>query len=231
MILPKRTSRFTLIELLVVIAIIAILLALLLPGLRAARDRAYVVVCMSNLRQIAQASFAYAADHDGYVPTYCPENERSRYVQYQDEWRNLGVVWNEDYLPGDGEVLYCPAQSFTPFRHETYEPWPSTADYSGNQSSGGNQAIRGAYNYNPRRTDGQIPDMASDEILAVDVIEVPESIAHDRQPGWNVLSVDGSVRFAVSAEVAAMHPVNWQSMTWPLWNDVDWNLALDILQE
>jgi prepilin-type N-terminal cleavage/methylation domain-containing protein/prepilin-type processing-associated H-X9-DG protein len=59
---------FTLIELLVVIAIIAILAALLLPALAAARRKAQTIQCISNLRQIAQATHLYSDDNDDFLP-------------------------------------------------------------------------------------------------------------------------------------------------------------------
>src|SRR6266516_831332 len=57
-----KTSAFTLIELLVVISIIAILSALLLPSLAAAKLKAYQVTCMSNLRQLDQSALIYWQD-------------------------------------------------------------------------------------------------------------------------------------------------------------------------
>jgi prepilin-type N-terminal cleavage/methylation domain-containing protein/prepilin-type processing-associated H-X9-DG protein len=62
-----NSSAFTLIELLVVIAVIAVLLALLVPALRAAREQARRAVCLSNLRQLTMAWFAYANQHDGMM--------------------------------------------------------------------------------------------------------------------------------------------------------------------
>ena len=56
-------KQFTLIELLVVIAIIAILAAILLPALNAARERGRTASCINNEKQLATANRMYGDDH------------------------------------------------------------------------------------------------------------------------------------------------------------------------
>ena len=63
-----KRRGFTLIELLVVVAVIALLVAILLPSLALARERAKATVCLSNLRQLTTAAFNYTGAYEGLFP-------------------------------------------------------------------------------------------------------------------------------------------------------------------
>jgi len=63
-----RRLAFTLIELLVVIAIFAALVALLLPALAKAKDKALTIACLSNLKQLTLAAHLYATDYQETIP-------------------------------------------------------------------------------------------------------------------------------------------------------------------
>lgn len=63
-----RTAGFTLIELLVVISVIVLLMALLLPALRRARNQSRAVVCQANLKQWGTVLGLYAEENEGHLP-------------------------------------------------------------------------------------------------------------------------------------------------------------------
>ena len=103
-----RRRGFTLIELLVVIAIIAILAAMLLPALAAAKQKGWKTTCVSNLHQIGIAMRIYSDEHgDRY-----PRSGTTIYWNTQDTSPNgSGMVsWMQQLLPYaiSTNVYNCP---------------------------------------------------------------------------------------------------------------------------
>ena len=94
---PKiRGNAFTLIELLVVIAIIAVLAAILLPALAAAKERARAVQCMANMKQLTLGWIVYAGDNDNKL---APNGQQST---------QAALPTDSSYLPGGANSQWCP---------------------------------------------------------------------------------------------------------------------------
>lgn len=65
---------FTLIELLVVIAIIALLLAIIVPALRLAKQKAKLMICANNQRQVVYGLSTYGVDNRKLPPSVSHQN-------------------------------------------------------------------------------------------------------------------------------------------------------------
>ena len=115
---PNRcagTPAFTLVELLVCLGILAVLLTLLLPTLRGARERALAVQCQANLRELYAAQLGYASDHRGRFTPISQSSER---------WEQMlaPYVSRAGMLPS--QVMHCPSSG------KATDGGPSTARYS-----------------------------------------------------------------------------------------------------
>lgn len=103
---------FTLVELLVVIAIVAILAALLLPGINAPKMKAQQTLCMSNLRQINLGIRMYLEDQSNGSPgntnsTHTPFVSWTAYRQLINNYVGIkGASSSQD------KVFACPADTF-----------------------------------------------------------------------------------------------------------------------
>src|SRR5438105_7370942 len=110
---PAPERAFTLVELLVVIGIIAILIALLMPTVRRARDAAWQAECAGQLRQITQAYTAYAAANNGSMPTSIGSGVDYRNWVFWQPGRDINKSALAPYLAARNDRLRdmfrCPA--------------------------------------------------------------------------------------------------------------------------
>jgi prepilin-type N-terminal cleavage/methylation domain-containing protein len=73
-------KKFTLLELLIVIAIIGILVSLLMPSLKSAREKAKIGVCLSNLSQMNRGCLLYLNSNNLTFPIINGQTSNTGYI-------------------------------------------------------------------------------------------------------------------------------------------------------
>jgi prepilin-type N-terminal cleavage/methylation domain-containing protein/prepilin-type processing-associated H-X9-DG protein len=120
----KHPLKFTLIELLVVIAIIAILMTMLLPALKSAREMAKGVKCAGQLRQTGAAGLSYACDYNNQIPMK---------IANSSGWVPWSVAFR-DYKYLNQKVLLCPSvqssEDITWYFYKTYGVYFNANSYA-----------------------------------------------------------------------------------------------------
>ena len=133
-----KRRAFTLIELLVVIAVIAILMGILMPGLRRARESAKEVSCQSNLRQWGLSWSMYLSDNNSrFTPGYV--SGKSWYL-----WLDLMTPYFKN------EELYnCPStKSQWDTQNSATEIWGNTREGWRLKTPSTQREFYGSYGYN-----------------------------------------------------------------------------------
>lgn len=117
--MKKRRNAFTLIELLVVIAIIAILMAILAPGLKKASEQARKIICRSNMRQFGTMMSTYESE-TGYnfrnTRTWNGLSNKDRSWFYRantadlahEEWPRAIAFLMKTNILENNEIMFCP---------------------------------------------------------------------------------------------------------------------------
>jgi prepilin-type N-terminal cleavage/methylation domain-containing protein len=134
-----KTRAFTLIELLVVIAIIAILMAILMPSLRLAREQARSLHCRSNVRTLLLGWLMYKDEYDaklvsGWTPAaplsatnpaawvVMPPSPATSSVEDKKKYLKQGLLW--PYI-NEVEVYRCPSdrRDKSPYHQYAYRTY------------------------------------------------------------------------------------------------------------
>ena len=188
------------IELLVVIAIIAILAAMLLPALSAARESARANNCRGNLKNLGNATVLYTDSWDGWLPQAAAKISGSSKYRYWPTClaEGLNVEGSWDHIWGND----------TPQSTKTYFQCPTSIS-SGNAKSdrtGGVVYKELTYQYNTYIGNGAASTPSAPRMLhrlasPAEVLLITES---DRYPDWK-FSLSGSTPFNGNTYFGAPH--------------------------
>ncbi|HEY4330535.1 MAG TPA: prepilin-type N-terminal cleavage/methylation domain-containing protein [Phycisphaerae bacterium] len=129
-----RGRAFTLIELLVVVAIIALLIAILLPSLGKAREKAKQAKCLANVKNMGMCVQLYVADWKHFI-TFTGTT--------QDSWTQLLQSAASGY-GGIAKLRICPDAENPTTTNQATQPWYGRAKNAwGNSQETGPDPITG----------------------------------------------------------------------------------------
>lgn len=210
---PPATRGFTLVELLVVIGIIGVLISVLMPALRKARDKAERVACLSNLRTIAQGVHIYTAESKGVLP---PSQYKNGAWCYAFDMKNsmdpaagamgLGLLLETNVFTAGvaPRIFHCSNMdtSGTPYPSHSMDVGPGTnmwgAGASWFRTTSTSRIING-YNYRAPsyyNANGlevmKLGRVRPDMLLVVDLPDPRFGRRHTHRDGYNFVRVDGS---------------------------------------
>ena len=173
-----RRKAFTLVELLVVIAIIALLISILAPSLKVAKDLVKQTICATNLRGIGTPTIMYCEVNRGQMPPWTEASDDKFTMQYQVTvprrlhytYKLEGQCGPADIEPDTGKVrprgtvsvlvyygqiehtdmLFCPAITDNQLSKAAYPDPYGTRQDTGHYGGAGN--LKCSYGYNPNCT-------------------------------------------------------------------------------
>jgi len=182
----RRSRGFTLVELLVVIAIIALLISILAPSLKLAKELTKQAMCATYARNIAMATIMYGESNRGNLPPFNQHPSGYGYaINAGDLQRHFklngtnppgtkddvlltnadgtpqihgapGYLWVKGFIDNPG-IFFCPAQRHPQFKRSSYpDPYPFSID---NPVDDGWYVHKIAYLYNLNIRPTSAPDL------------------------------------------------------------------------
>lgn len=176
-----RLRAFTLIELLVVISIIALLIAILLPALGSARRSAQRTACLSNLRQLETAHWAYMIDNKGAMLGLVHMGSGTSWIEQLREY-------DENLSPRS--------------------PLDTSPHFEGGTAIMG-QYRQSSYAINQYLSPDTMRSMVPGAVSKIDQVNVPGQLAHFVINAYEGTS--GSMMLQMSPVMDHVHPMQWDA--------------------
>lgn len=189
--MPRHQAGFTLIEVLVVISIISLLISILVPSLRKARESAKKTQCLSNLHAIFLANAMYVGDQ-GRLPYL-------NNLPNEGTWQYNYIIWDgEDFdqcfgpLARPGGIVHYIRQFYCPLQQDRHHmlstelnPWPVEPVLHTRAGYGRRHGLSGHSFSEIRRTIA----------FAADVLHLPSLVRSAHKTGVNVVYADGHAQW------------------------------------